>query len=104
MRFEQCAVHVVEFLARDALAQILEDARGRLHAHVGGDEARLEVVQYLGIDLAADGSSSLISVVSHAGPTFNLARSRLKKPRTPGFSASFVIGTQSLTEDPAQRA
>ena len=37
------------------------------------------------------GSSSVMSVVSHAGPRFNLARRRLKKPRTPGLSASFVI-------------
>jgi hypothetical protein len=29
--------------------------------------------------------------VSHAGPVFNLARRRLKKPPTPGLSASFVM-------------
>ena len=45
------------------------------------------------------GSSSVMSVVSQAGPTFSLARSRLKKPRTPGLSASFVI-MQSLAEEP----
>jgi 16S rRNA (guanine966-N2)-methyltransferase len=39
----------------------------------------------------------LISVVSHAGPTFILARRRLKKPRTPGLSASFVM-MQSLAD------
>ncbi len=45
------------------------------------------------------GISSLMSVVSHAGPTFILARRRLKKPRTPGLSASFVMA-QSLAEEP----
>src|SRR6202166_1222759 len=38
------------------------------------------------------GSNSARSAVSHAGPWFNLARRRLKNPRTPGLSASFVIG------------
>src|SRR6202051_2311293 len=37
------------------------------------------------------GSNSVRSVVSHAGPWFNFARRRLKNPRTPGLSASFVI-------------
>src|SRR3984957_18984070 len=37
------------------------------------------------------GSSSVRSAVSQAGPRFNLARRRLKNPRTPGLSASFVM-------------
>src|ERR1700722_14069785 len=37
------------------------------------------------------GSSSVRSAVSQAGPTFSLARRRLKNPRTPGLSASFVM-------------
>src|ERR1700730_3700750 len=37
------------------------------------------------------GSSSVMSVVSQAGPWFSLARRRLKKPRTLEVSASFVM-------------
>ena len=46
-------IDVAEFLARDAPVQIAEDARGGLDADVGADQARLEIVEDLGIDLAA---------------------------------------------------
>ena len=46
-------VDIVELLARDAPAQLIENAPGRLHADIGGDEARFELVEDLGIDLAA---------------------------------------------------
>ena len=46
-------IHIVELLARDPPAQLIENAPGRLHADIGGDEPRLEVVEDLGIDLAA---------------------------------------------------
>jgi hypothetical protein len=65
-RLEQ-RVDVAEFLARDAAAQVIENACRRLHAHIGGDQPGLELIQDLGIDLAP-GSSSLMSVVSQAGP------------------------------------
>jgi len=45
-----------------------------------------------------------MSVVSHAGPVFNLARRRLKKPRTPGLSASFVHGRWNKGAAPALSA
>ena len=45
------------------------------------------------------GSNSVMSVVSHAGPWFNLARRRLKNPRTPGLSASFVMGGYDTGSD-----
>ena len=46
-------IHVVEFLARHAPPQLVEDAGGGGHADVGGDQAGLEVVENLGVDLAA---------------------------------------------------
>src|ERR1700722_3148564 len=45
------------------------------------------------------GSNSVRSVVSHAGPWFNLVRRRLKNPRTPGLSASFVIAGYDTGSD-----
>ena len=45
-------VDIVEFLARHAPAQLLENSRGGLDAHIGRDQPRLELIQDLGIDLA----------------------------------------------------
>jgi len=42
----------VRLLARDARAQLRQDALGRLHTHVRRDEARLELLQDRRIDLA----------------------------------------------------
>ena len=46
-------VDVVELLARDLLAQLVEDVLRGLDADVGGEQARLELVENLGVDLAA---------------------------------------------------
>ncbi len=46
-------VHVVQFLARHALAQLLENSARGLGAHIGGDQAGLEFVEDVRIDLAA---------------------------------------------------
>ena len=45
-------VDVVEFLARDLAAQFLEDVLRGLDADVGGQQARLELVEDFGIDLS----------------------------------------------------
>ena len=45
-------IHVIEFFARHAPAQLGENAAGGLGTHVGGDQPGLEVVEDLGIDLA----------------------------------------------------
>src|SRR5205814_3753567 len=44
--------HIRELPARDARAQCGEDALGRLHSHVRADEARLELLEYGGVDVA----------------------------------------------------
>ena len=46
-------VDVVEFLARHFLAQLFEDLLRGVDAHVGGQQARFEFVEHLGVDLAA---------------------------------------------------
>ena len=45
-------IHVVQLLARDALAQLLENPARGLGAHIGGDQARLEIIEDFRIDLA----------------------------------------------------
>src|ERR1700686_3641469 len=54
--------------------------------------SRVSRVSRISASILRPGSNSVRSAVSHAGPWFNLARRRLKNPRTPGLSASFVIG------------
>ncbi len=46
-------VHIGELFARHALAQVVQNSARGLGTHVGGDQARLEIVQNLCIDLAA---------------------------------------------------
>ena len=46
-------VDVVELLARHFLAQLFEDVLRGLDADVGREQARLELVEHLGVDLAA---------------------------------------------------
>ncbi len=46
-------IHVVQFLARHALAQLLENSARGLGAHVGGDQAGLQLIQDFRIDLAS---------------------------------------------------
>jgi hypothetical protein len=46
-------VDVVQFLARHLFAQLFEDLRGGLDAHIGGQQARLQLVEHLGVDRAA---------------------------------------------------
>src|ERR1700682_5300913 len=53
--------------------------------------SRVSRVSRISASILRPGINSVRSAVSHAGPWFNLARRRLKNPRTPGLSASFVI-------------
>ena len=50
------------------------------------DQPGLQFIQDLGVDLAPGQQSPGQSVRRAQGPAFNLARRRLKKPRTPGLS------------------
>src|SRR6202521_5579197 len=54
--------------------------------------SRVSRVSRISASILRPGSNSVRSAVSYAGPWFNLARRRLKNPRTPGLSASFVMG------------
>src|ERR1700683_3378743 len=46
-------IDVVEFLAGNPAAQAVENAGRGLHAHIGGDEPRFQIIENLSIDLSA---------------------------------------------------
>ena len=81
-------IHVVQFLARHALAQLLENSACGLGAHVGGDQAGLELIQDFRIDLASGQQFGEVGG-EPGGPYVQLGAQALEKSRTPGVSASF---------------
>ena len=100
-RAEQ-GLDVAELLARDAAAQILQDACGRLHAHIGGDEARLEIVQDLGIDLASDGQQILDVGGEPRRAHVQLGAQSLEKAADAGLFGFVRHRSGSLAEDPGR--
>jgi len=95
---------VAEFLPRDAAAEILEDAGGRLHADIGGDEAGLQIVQYLGIDLAADGQQVLDVGGEPRRTHVQFGAQSLEKAAYAGLFGFVRHRSRSLTEDPKRNA
>ena len=94
--FEQ-GVDVVEFLARDPAPQVVENARRRLHPHIGGDETRLEVVQDFGVDLAA--RQQLLDVGRQPRrPHVQLRAQALEEAADAGFVGFVRHRPQSLAE------
>jgi hypothetical protein len=78
-------VDVVEFLARDLLAQLVEDVLRGFDAHVRRQQTRLELVEDFGVDLAARHQVREVVGKPRAGRLI-LARMRAKKPVLAGGS------------------
>ena len=94
--FEQC-VDVVEFLARDPALQVVENARRRLHAHIGGNETGFELVEDFGVDLAA-GQQILDVSRQPRRPHVQLRAQSLEEAADAGLVGFVRHSPQSLAE------
>ena len=98
--FEQC-IDVVELLARDPPPQSFENARARLHAHIGADQPGLEVVQNFRIDLAA--RQQFLDVGGEPrGPHVQLGAQPLEEAADAGF-VGFVRHSSKLSRAEPKR-